>query len=139
MKDASTLEKEREELRRRWLAAANSAFDMMFDPQSQDKLTTFDQREQQAFDLSRDLGAWLLQQHTNADPLATPGDCSEQSCPKCGKPGRPVTDLEKPLPKRSLCTRIGDVTLRREKFRCTTCRVVFFPPGPETLSGHGGL
>jgi hypothetical protein len=31
------------------------------------------------------------------------------------------------------------VTLNRERWRCTTCRVVFFPLGPEAAPGHRGL
>ena len=37
-------ESRRDELRRRWLAHAAAAFDLMFDPQYQDSLQTFDQR-----------------------------------------------------------------------------------------------
>jgi hypothetical protein len=33
----------------------------------------------------------------------------------------------------------GEVTLSREQWRCTTCRVVFFPPGSEVAAGYRGL
>jgi hypothetical protein len=54
-----------EALRQRWLVHAATAFDLMFDSRYQDQLVTFDQREQRAVELSRDLTVWLLQQHVN--------------------------------------------------------------------------
>ena len=118
----------REELRQRWLSHAAAAFDLMFRPDYQDQLVTFDQREERAWELGRDLTAWLLQQHVNADPQARP-EGPPPTCPKCGRPGHRVTDAGEPLSPRQLTTRSGEVTLQREKWRCTTCRVVFFPLG----------
>lgn len=63
-----------QELRQRFLAHAAAAFDLMFDPQYQDQLVTFDQREERACELGRDLTLWLLQRHTNADPQARPAE-----------------------------------------------------------------
>lgn len=123
--------------RQQFLAFAAAAFDLMFAPAYQDQLVTFDQREQRADDLGRDLVGWLLQQHVNADPQARPAD--EQPaplCPKCGRPGQRHNPPDQPLSPRPLTTLNGEVTLQRERFRCTTCRVVFFPPGPETPPGH---
>jgi len=125
----------REELRRRWLAHAAAAFDLMFDPRYQDQLVTFDQREERAGDLGRDLTAWLLQQHANADPQARPDPQQAPACPKCGRPGHRVTAAGAPLPQRRLTTRAGEVALSRERWRCTTCRVVFFPLGPAAPPG----
>jgi hypothetical protein len=127
---------QREELRRRWLSHAAAAFDLMFDPQYQDELGTFDQRELRALDLGRDLTAWLIQQHANADGQARPDDSSPPACPKCGQAGRRVTPPDEPLPSRPVTTLSGEVTLRREKWRCTACRVVFFPPRRQALPGH---
>jgi hypothetical protein len=130
MNDASsTSDTRREELRRRWLDHAAAAFDLMFDPSSQDQLVTFDQREEHACQLGDDLTAWLLQQHVNADPQAAP-EPAAACCPRCGRPGQRVTSPDDPLPQRPLTTLTGEVTLKREQWRCTTCRVVFFPPGP---------
>jgi len=129
----------RAELRQRFLSHAAAAFDLMFHPDYQDQLVTFDQREERACDLGRDLTAWLLQQHANADPLARPPAEQPPTCPRCGRPGRRVTPPDDPLPRRPVTTRVGEVTLHRERWRCTTCRVVFFPPGPETPAGHRGL
>jgi len=126
----------REELRRRWLDHAAAAFDLMFDPQTQDQLVTFDQREERACQLGDDLTAWLLQQHANADPQAAPSEAHAPPCPKCGRPGQRVTGPDDPRPQRPLTTLTGEVILKREQWRCTTCRVVFFPPGSETAAGH---
>ena len=125
----------REELRRRWLAHAAAAFDLMFDSRYQEELVTFDQREERACDLGRDLTAWLLQQHANADPHARPDPHQAPACPRCGRPGHRVTAPDEPLPQRRVTTRTGEVTLSRERWRCTTCRVVFFPLGPEAAAG----
>ena len=118
----------REELRRRWLDHAAAAFDLMFDPQAQDQLVTLDQREERACQLGGDWTAWLLQQHVNADPQAAPAQPHAPPCPKCARPGRRVTGPDAPLPQRPLTTLTGDVILKREQWRCTTRRVVFFPP-----------
>jgi hypothetical protein len=126
-------------LRQRWLAHAAAAFDLMFDPGYQDQLVSFDQREQRAVELSRDLTAWLLQQHVNTDPRARPDESRPIVCPKCGRPGRRVTGPGEALPERRLTTLAGEVALHREKWRCTTCRVVFFPPGPDVAPGYRGL
>ncbi|HZL37890.1 MAG TPA: hypothetical protein VFC78_21410, partial [Tepidisphaeraceae bacterium] len=37
---------------------------------------------------------------------------------------------------RELVSRAGTVRLERERYRCTTCRVVFFPLGPEAGTEH---
>jgi hypothetical protein len=140
MNDSSSLPDDSQEaLRQRWLAHAAAAFDLMFDPRCQDQLVTFDQREQRAVELSRDLTAWLLQQHLDTDTAIRPEGASPILCPKCGRPGRRVTGPGEPLPKRRLTSLAGEVILTREGWRCTTCRVVFFPPGSEVAPGYRGL
>ena len=120
---------DREELRRRFLAEAATAFDLMFSPAPDDDLVTFAQREQRAHDLGQQLALALLQQHANADPAADPPDDQAPPCPHCQRPGRPFPDPDEPLPPRRLTARDGEVLLRRARFRCTACRAVFFPPG----------
>jgi rubredoxin len=73
------------------------------------------------------------------DPQARPAEHQHILCPKCGRPGRRVTGPGEPLPQRRLTTLAGAVTLSREKWRCTTCRVVFFPPGPDVAARDRGL
>jgi hypothetical protein len=87
------------------------------------------------------LSAWLLQQHANSDPLAQPTaePAVPPTCPKCGRPGRWATGTDGPPLDRRLATRSGAVTLHRTKARCTACRVVFFPPGPEAPPRDGGV
>jgi hypothetical protein len=129
----------RAELRQRFLGHCAAAFDLMFRPEYQDQLATFDQREERAVELGRDLTAWLLQQHANADPLARPDGQPPPTCPKCGRAGQRLGEPGQPLPQRQVTTQAGEVTLSRERWRCTACRVVFFPPGPEAPAGDGGL
>jgi hypothetical protein len=120
----------REQLRRRWLAHAAAAFDLMFHPDHQADLVTFDQREARACELGRDLSTWLVQQHANADDLAHPAADRQVLCPRCGRPARRKTGPDSPPPGRRLTGLSGEVELRRDQFTCTACRVVFFPPGP---------
>ena len=138
MSDAPASSDSREDLRRRWLAHAAAAFDLMFHPDHQADLVTFDQRELRAHDLGRDLTAWLLQQHANADGQARPNESSPPLCPQSGRAGRRVTQPDEPLPKRPVTALAGEVTLRRAKWPCTTCRVVFFPPRRHAPPGDRG-
>jgi|RhiMetdeSRZDD1v2_1073273.scaffolds.fasta_scaffold1686700_2 hypothetical protein len=130
------------ELRRQWLAYAGAAFDLMFHPEHQPDLTSFDQREARACESVDDLKAWLLQQHLDADPDACPPVPAQPqqthpvNCPRCGKPARRVERPDKPpLLRRSLASLAGEVTLKRAEWRCATCRVAFFPSGPQTRAG----
>jgi hypothetical protein len=127
----------RERLRQQWLQHAAASFDRMFADDQQDLLVTFDQREDRAIALGQDLAAWLLEEHTAADPDARPAQTP--ACPKCGQPGQRVGPPDAALAERQLTTDTGDVGFRREQWRCTACRVVFFPPGPEVGPGHRGL
>jgi hypothetical protein len=129
----------REELRQRFLEHAAAAFELMFGPQHQNQLVTFDQREERACELGRDLTAWLLRTHTNADSQARRVDTRPAPCPRCQRPAQRVTTPDEPLPSRAVTSLAGEVTIERERWRCTTCRVVFFPPGSEAPAGDGGL
>ena len=120
---------DRDELRRRFLAEAATAFDLMFSQAPDDDLITFAQREQRAHDLGQQLAVALLQQHANADPCADPAADRPPPCPRCQRPGRRVTGPGQPLPPRRLTVADGEVALRRARYRCTACRAVFFPPG----------
>ena len=130
MSDAPISSDRHEELRRRWLAHAAAAFDLMFHTDHQADLVTFDQREARACELGRDLTTWLIQQHANADELARPAAEREILCPRCGRSARRKTDPGAPPSGRRLTGLSGEVELRREQWACTACRVVFFPPGP---------
>jgi len=117
----------REQLRQQFLRQAAQAFDLMF---AADDLVTFDQREQRADDLGKTLALQLLQTHAATDPAADPPPDQDVPCPRCQRPAQRQDDPDRPLPDRSLTVASGqDVVLRRARFRCPTCRVVFFPPG----------
>src|SRR3954471_17235771 len=92
----------RQDLRRRWLAHAAAAFDLMFHPDHQADLVTFDQRESRAGELGRDLTTWLIQQHANADELARPAADREILCPRCGRVTRRKTEPGAAPPGRRL-------------------------------------
>jgi hypothetical protein len=126
MNDTPTID--RNELRRRFLDQAAAAFDLMFAQHLQEDLVTFDQRERRAQELGQQLITSLLQQHVAADPAADPAPDQSPACPRCGRPGRRVTPAAAPASARTLTTCSGDVTFPRARYRCTTCRVVFFPP-----------
>ena len=119
---------EHEALRNQWLRHAAAAFDLMFHPEHQSDLVTFDQRETRVTELMRDLGSWLLARQANADAAARPADTATVVCPKCGRAAKRVTGPDDPLPTRPLTTLTGEVELKREQFTCAACRVVFFPP-----------
>ena len=70
---AQPTEPRRERLKRQWLQQAEAAFELMFDADQQDRLVTFDQREARACSLTRELAAWLIEQHiAETRPCATP-------------------------------------------------------------------
>lgn len=113
----------RETLRQEWLANAGSVFDRLF-PAEAGPEPSFDFLEQRSVQLVRDLASWLLESRAAASPHVRPA--SPAPCPNCQRPG--VPDPERRLRKRTLATEVGDIGLAREKWRCTACRVVFFPP-----------
>jgi hypothetical protein len=116
----------RAELHRQWLEHAEALFERFF-PAEAAPTPAFDQLEQRAGNLANDLASWLLERRVNTAPEAQPAQ--PPGCPRCGRPARPAADADAPLPKRVLRTRAGDIELARQRWRCTACRVVFFPPG----------
>jgi hypothetical protein len=116
----------REDLRRQWLEHAGAVFDRLF-PAGDAPTPTFDQLEQRTCNLSTDLAGWLLERRVGAAPEARPAQAA--LCPRCAQPAQPADDPDEPLPKRVLRSRAGDIELARQRWRCTACRVVFFPPG----------
>jgi hypothetical protein len=76
----------RERLKRLWLKQAAAAFELMFDADQQDRLVTFDQRERRACSLTRELAAWLIEQHIAEDPAVCHTGTDAPACPRCGRP-----------------------------------------------------
>lgn len=130
--------KEREELKERFMKKAAAAFERMFGRANQDQLVTFTQREDLACLLAEDMAGSLLEEHACKDTQARPTQAAA-CCPQCHRPGKRVTKRNEKLEERPLTTRAGPITLRREKWRCAKCRIVFFSAGPQAGVGDGGL
>ena len=131
--------KDREALRERWLLRAGTAFERMFGEANQDQLVTFTQREDMACALTKELAAFLVEEHVAADAQVRPSEKEPPCCPKCRKPGQQMTKRKEKLPERALRTEAGEVTVRREQWRCASCRVLFFSVRPEARLGDGGV
>lgn len=129
--------KDREALRERWLQRAGKAFERMFGEANQDHLVTFTEREDMACLMGEELAAFLLEEHAAADRQVRPSAKQPPCCPKCHQPGERVAKPQ--LPERELTTRAGDITLRREQWRCKKCRVLFFSVRPQAEVGDGAL
>jgi hypothetical protein len=121
----------RERLRQQWLQQAEAAFELLFAEDQQEHLVTFAQREARVSSLTNELATWLLEQHTAEDAAVRLSEEQTAACPKCGRPGVRQTPRDAPLPARHLTCDAGEVTVRREQWRCKTCRVSFFPSGRE--------
>lgn len=127
----------REALRAEFLERAGAQFDALFDPDAQEGLQTFDQREQRAVELARAVGQWALQQHLGRDGSAGGEPAKTATCPTCGKraelqaPGAPMPEA------RALETRVGRIEYSRPEYYCSTCRRSFFPGGPGVRARRG--
>ena len=115
---------DREQLRQQWHDHADALFARLF-PADEAQPPSFDHLEQRTRQLATDLASWLLEQRVQLG--ADTGAQRPPACPRCGQPGQPAPAPDDPRPKRVLHTRVGPVEFRRERWRCTTCRVVFFP------------
>jgi len=116
---------DRDELLRQWHEHADAVFRRLFPEDSPPTVPAFDRLETQTVQLAQDLAAWLLEQRTqHAEPVAQAQPC----CPRCAQVADPAPDDAHRRPRRAVVTRAGPVEFRRERYRCTTCRVVFFPP-----------
>jgi len=115
---------DREQLRQQWQAHADALFTRLF-PTTEAQPPTFDHLEQRTRQLATDLASWLLEQRVQL--VANTTQELPHACPRCGRTGQPAPAPDNPRPKRVLKTRVGPVEFRRERWRCTTCRVVFFP------------
>jgi hypothetical protein len=125
----------------RWLARAEAAYQRMFSGKNREELVTLTEREDMAVLLGKELAAFLLEEHVAADPAKAPAEASTTCCPKCGQPGKPALQKagkrEANLPGRDVTTRTGDICIRRERWKCERCRIVFFSVGRSPEVGHG--
>jgi len=118
----------REQRRKEFVAKAVEAFDAMFDEDQQEQLITLTQREDRVLQKGAELQAWLLEQHLHADSLADPAAADVLRCPKCRCLGVRDEEEKEAVP-RALTTRAGKQEIARWKYRCPSCRTVFFPLG----------
>jgi len=125
----------------RWLARAAAAYERMFCDKNQKELVTLTEREEMAVALSKELAAFLLEEHVAADPAKAPAEASLGCCPKCGQPGTPAPPQGGKrgagMPERMVRTRAGDIDIRRERWKCGRCRIVFFSARRSPEVGHG--
>jgi uncharacterized protein with PIN domain len=104
----------------------DAIFSRIFPEDNSKPLPSFDDIETQTLQLTRDLDSWILEQKVQSAGASRSAET--HTCPKCNRAARRVGKPDDPLPRRVLTTRAGPIELAREKWRCTTCRVVFFPP-----------
>ena len=133
------MEGKRGTLHERWVQRAEAAFQRMFEGKSQEELVTLTQRESMAVLIGRELAAFLLEEHVALDSAAEPAEASTTCCPKCGQPGASAVQGDEELPERRVTTRAGEIGVRRQRWWCEKCRVVFFSAGRSAASGDGRL
>jgi hypothetical protein len=124
--------------RERWMQRAEAAYRRMFEGKSEEELVTLTQREDMAVLIGKELAAFLLEEHVAMDPAAQPVEASTACCPKCGQPGSPAVQEEE-LHTRAVSTRVGRIGVRRQRWECRKCRIVFFSAGREAGPGDGRL
>jgi hypothetical protein len=122
------MEGKTKELRDRWRQRTEAAFERMFAGKSDEELRTLSQRETMAELIGRELAAFLLEEQVATDATSRPPDGLAACCPKCGQAGQRAVEKEK-LPTRSVVTRVGQIEIRRQRWRCVKCRIVFFSAG----------
>ena len=123
----------------RWVKRTEAAYRRMFEGKSEEELATLTQRENMAVLIGKELAAFLLEEHVALDPAAQPAEASSTCCPKCGEAGMPAVEESKKLPERTVTTLVGDIDVRRQRWGCAKCRIVFFSAGRSTGSGDGRL
>jgi len=133
------MEGKRGTLHERWVQRAEAAYQRMFEGKSQEELVTLTQRESMAVLIGRELAAFLLEEHVALDSAAEPAEASTTCCPKCGQPGASAVQGDEELPERRVTTRAGEIGVRRQRWWCEKCRVVFFSAGRSAASGDGRL
>jgi hypothetical protein len=126
-------------VRDRWLERTEAAYRRMFEGKGQEDLVTLTQRETMAMSIAKELAKCLLEEHVAQDPAVQPDDASSTCCPKCGQAGTPAVQEGEKLPERTLTTFVGDIDLRRQRWGCAKCRIIFFSAGRPAGSGDGGL
>lgn len=125
--------------RERWMSRAEAAYRRMFEGKSEKELVTLTQREDVAVLIGKELAAFLLEEHVAMDEATQPTDAATTCCPKCGQAGTPAVQEGEDLSERMLTTRVGQIHVRRQRWECRKCRIVFFSAGRKVGIGDGGL
>ena len=112
-------------IQERWKQRTDAAFERMISGKSVAELETMTQREDMAVLIARELASFLLEEQVALDPAVQPSEPASACCPKCGRAGRAAVQREE-LPERTLVTRTGEIRVRRQRWRCPKCRVIFF-------------
>jgi len=123
----------------RWVKRTEAAYRRMFEGKSEEELATLTQRENMAVLIGKELAAFLLEEHVALDPAAQPAEASSTCCPKCGEAGTPAVQEDEELPERTVTTRVGDICVRRQRWECAKCRIIFFSAGRSAGPGDGRL
>jgi hypothetical protein len=126
-------------VRDRWLQRAEVAYRRMFEGKSEKELATLTQREELAVGIGKELAAFLLEEHVALDPAAQPTESASACCPKCGQAGAPAVEEGEALLERTVTTRAGEIRVRRQRWYCAKCRIVFFSARRSAGSGDGRL
>ena len=126
-------------LHERWVQRTEAAYRRMFEGKSQEELATLTQREDIAVLIGRELAAFLLEEHVALDSAAQPAEASTTCCAKCGQAGTPAVQGGEELPERTVTTRVGHIRVRRQRWRCAKCRIVFFSARRSAGVGDGRL
>jgi hypothetical protein len=126
-----------ETVHERWVQRTEAAYGRMFEGKSQEELATLTKREEIAVLIGRELAAFLLEEHVALDSAAQPAEASTTCCPKCGQAGTPAVQGDEELPERTVTTRVGPIRVRRQRWQCAKCRIVFFSAGRSAAAGDG--
>jgi hypothetical protein len=126
-------------LRKRWKQRTESAFERMFAGKSEEELVTFTEREDMAVLIGKELAAFLLEENVARDSAVEPAEASTTCCPKCGQPGKLAIRRGEKLEARTVVTRAGEVRMRRQRWHCAKCRIIFFSVGRAIAPGNGRL
>lgn len=113
----------------RWKQRSEAAFERMISGKDVAAMETLSQREEEAVAIARELASFLLEEQLSLDEAVQPSEPASTCCPKCGRPGTPAIQKGDKLPERSVVTRIGEIAVRRQRWRCAKCRVIFFSAG----------
>jgi hypothetical protein len=124
-------------LHERWVQRTEAAYRRMFEGKSQEELATLTQREDIAVLIGRELAAFLLEEHVALDSAAQPAEASTTCCPKCGQAGTPAVQRDEELPERTVTTRVGHIRVRRQRWQCAKCRILFFSARRSAEAGDG--